>query len=287
MLQPITSGNAGKKKGGAAVPRRPLRATVAVTGRSGAAERQLRPPRRPALQQPTPRWGLRAVSPDPSDNEIRQNKGLLGTTHKLSLCTPLRTLLSYRVPPVGRPQSPDVLHAMKLHILILIACVLSACQRKSIDTFRGSYTFVDMSGVEHRGLAEGTSLPDKVMSSSGVITFYDNSGAKLAQANLATGKLDGIVRHWYPDGHLRMEQQYQSGRKHGLLTMFYTNGQRRLQNSFSNDIKDGWFLQWDQDGHETHRLHIRNGMIEPNYKNEDGEQGGSGYPPQGVGSPDP
>ena len=36
------------------------------------------------------------------------NKGLLGTTHNLSLCTPLRTLLDYRVQPVGRPQSPDV-----------------------------------------------------------------------------------------------------------------------------------------------------------------------------------
>ena len=36
------------------------------------------------------------------------NNGLLGTTHKLSLCTPLRTLLSYRVQRVGRPQSPDV-----------------------------------------------------------------------------------------------------------------------------------------------------------------------------------
>ena len=36
------------------------------------------------------------------------NKGLLGTTHKLSLGTPLRSLLSYRVQRVGRPQSPDV-----------------------------------------------------------------------------------------------------------------------------------------------------------------------------------
>ena len=36
------------------------------------------------------------------------NKGLLGTTHNLSLCIPIRTLLDYRVQPVGRPQSPDV-----------------------------------------------------------------------------------------------------------------------------------------------------------------------------------
>ena len=43
------------------------------------------------------------------------NKGLLGTTHNLSLCKPLRTLLDYRVQPVGRPQSPDVDHGYKIH----------------------------------------------------------------------------------------------------------------------------------------------------------------------------
>ena len=41
------------------------------------------------------------------------NKGLLGTTHKLSLGTPLRSLLSYRVQRVGRPQSPDVRQKIK------------------------------------------------------------------------------------------------------------------------------------------------------------------------------
>ena len=36
------------------------------------------------------------------------NKALLGTTHKLSLCAPFRTLHTYRVQPVGRPQNADV-----------------------------------------------------------------------------------------------------------------------------------------------------------------------------------
>jgi hypothetical protein len=36
------------------------------------------------------------------------NKGLLGTTHNLSLGNALRSLHSYRVQPVGRPQNPDV-----------------------------------------------------------------------------------------------------------------------------------------------------------------------------------
>ena len=36
------------------------------------------------------------------------NKALLGTTHKLPLCTPFRTLHTYRVQLVGRPQNADV-----------------------------------------------------------------------------------------------------------------------------------------------------------------------------------
>ena len=38
-----------------------------------------------------------------------QNKALLGTTHKLPLCTPFRTVHTYGVQPVGRPQNADVL----------------------------------------------------------------------------------------------------------------------------------------------------------------------------------
>ena len=36
------------------------------------------------------------------------NNGLLGTTHKLSLGKTFRSLQSYRIQPVGRPQNPDV-----------------------------------------------------------------------------------------------------------------------------------------------------------------------------------
>ena len=42
-----------------------------------------------------------------------QNKALLGTTHKLPLCTPFRTVHTYGVQPVGRPQNADVLLIMR------------------------------------------------------------------------------------------------------------------------------------------------------------------------------
>ena len=52
---------------------------------------------------------LRARNPAPEcEMKKEQNKALLGTTHKLPLCTPFRTVHTYGVQPVGRPQNADV-----------------------------------------------------------------------------------------------------------------------------------------------------------------------------------
>ena len=51
---------------------------------------------------------LRTPNPAPSLMRKEQNKALLGTTHKLPLCTPFRTVHTYGVQPVGRPQNADV-----------------------------------------------------------------------------------------------------------------------------------------------------------------------------------
>ena len=88
MLHVITSGNAGKKKGGAAVPRRPLRATASVKGRSSAAwaDRYGHPDGRRSNSPPL------AGADEPSQGisllrVARQNKGLHRTAHKLpKLC---------------------------------------------------------------------------------------------------------------------------------------------------------------------------------------------------------
>ena len=105
----ISDGKPGGEWGVAAVPRRPLRATVTVIGGDRPAG---------AKVMATATAGVIKTIPSPGraqgyTEKLRQpgngfNKGLLGTTHKLSLGTPYRTLLSYRVQRVGRPQSPDV-----------------------------------------------------------------------------------------------------------------------------------------------------------------------------------
>ena len=43
-----------------------------------------------------------------NEEEMTSNNRLQATTHKLSLCTPFRSLLDYRVQPVGRRLNRDV-----------------------------------------------------------------------------------------------------------------------------------------------------------------------------------
>ena len=37
------------------------------------------------------------------------------------------------------------------------------------------------------------------------------------------GKIDGIYKYWYPNGHLKVEQSYHKGKEHGRWTWWYEN----------------------------------------------------------------
>lgn len=108
-LQVISRVNAGMKRGGvAASPRQPLRATT--TRLSTATRRGDSYGHRDGGRYPNPALAVGFVPSrgSPLVGEIRQNKGLLGTTHKPSLYNRFRSLRRYTVQPVGRPQNPDV-----------------------------------------------------------------------------------------------------------------------------------------------------------------------------------
>ena len=84
MLQVITSGNAEKRKGFAAAPRHAYRAqTTLIRDCPAALATDYTNPAGPRFSEPRPRRSPRAVTLDPSGNEIRQNKGLHRTAHKL------------------------------------------------------------------------------------------------------------------------------------------------------------------------------------------------------------
>ena len=99
----ISDGNAGMKKEGS------RRSRDTATGhelqRLGAATRrgrQLRQIHRPAFPNHPLAWAFVPSRGTAPEKQIRFNKGLLGTTHNLSLGNALGSLHSYRVQPVGR-----------------------------------------------------------------------------------------------------------------------------------------------------------------------------------------
>ena len=71
-------------------------------------------------------WPYRAKIRRKSKN---LNKGLLGTTHKLSHCDGFRSLQSLFLQPVGRPQSPDVgtKKMKRIAISIVVLAFISGC----------------------------------------------------------------------------------------------------------------------------------------------------------------
>ena len=80
----ISSGNAEKRKGFAAAPRHAYRAqTTVIMGGPASLATDYTNTDGPRFSEPRPRRSPRAVTLDPSDNEIRQNKGLHRTAHKL------------------------------------------------------------------------------------------------------------------------------------------------------------------------------------------------------------
>ena len=105
----ISDGNAGMKKEGLRRSRdTAMRHELQRLGAAARRGRQLRQIHRPAFPN-HPLAGVVVPSRGSApEKQIRFNKGLLGTTHKVSLCAGFRSLQSLFLQPVGRPQSPDV-----------------------------------------------------------------------------------------------------------------------------------------------------------------------------------
>ena len=106
----ITSGNAEMKKEGSRRCRgNPYGPRItAIIGGHAALATDYSNSNGLRLSDPRPRRSPRAFTLKPSGNEIRQNNGLLGTTHKLCLGIGLRSRHPLDVQRVGRPQNPDV-----------------------------------------------------------------------------------------------------------------------------------------------------------------------------------
>jgi antitoxin component YwqK of YwqJK toxin-antitoxin module len=75
-----------------------------------------------------------------------------------------------------------------------------------------------------------------------VWTYYsDNDGSVRIREPYDEGNLEGMVRHYYPDGGVSEETGWKDNEKNGEWKQYYENGALRLRGSYKNDMLNGGY----------------------------------------------
>ncbi len=59
---------------------------------------------------------------------------------------------------------------------------------------------------------------------------------------------DGVWRHWYRSGQLRVEMHLEGGVPHGDYTLWWENGGKCAEGAFRKGKAEGVWRYWDEDG---------------------------------------
>ena len=74
----------------------------------------------------------------------------------------------------------------------------------------------------------------------GLVRVYHPSGRLkdfLPYADLAAGKLHGVVTTWYDDGQLSVRETFLKGQRDGELVAYYPDGQLKRQTQYTNGVE--------------------------------------------------
>jgi antitoxin component YwqK of YwqJK toxin-antitoxin module len=79
---------------------------------------------------------------------------------------------------------------------------------------------------------------------SGLFTFYDSDGRKIAEVPYRLDQIDGMVKLWYPaatpgtaeQGPRKLESLFAAGVRDGLTTAWYADGARRAELVYMNGV---------------------------------------------------
>ncbi len=91
------------------------------------------------------------------------------------------------------------------------------------------------------------------------------TGDSLLSINYLEGKLNGISKKWYPNGHIMEHRVYENNQKNGSQKSYWQNGKKRFVYNAIKDIQEGEMKEWDENGKLSHLGNYKNGQ-------EEGEQ---------------
>ena len=144
---------------------------------------------------------------------------------------------------------------MKSTLAILTLLALCACSAQPL-------TF------DENGFPHGT----------GVKQYNYDAGPLMLEENYQSGKL--VQSIWYrPDGTVIRQEEWENGSGTGIYLR--QDGTIRAALPYVNGVAHGIGVDYDEMGHATNTVEYKRGQ------KISSQQWGPGYPPQGVGSPDP
>ncbi|ELR71011.1 24-amino acid repeat protein [Fulvivirga imtechensis AK7] len=76
-----------------------------------------------------------------------------------------------------------------------------------------------------------------------------------------SGKKEGVVKQYYPDGSLKNEITFADGKKNGVAKNYYKNGRLRQQVSYLNNVKHGDVITYYESGSKYQVTPYVNGEI--------------------------
>jgi len=103
---------------------------------------------------------------------------------------------------------------------------------------------LEVGGPELEGTLVDSAQANERMLQGSEITYVD-------------GKLNGIMRHYDPEGNLESEICYQDGQYHGYYRTYYPDGHMHNEKFYKQGKMDGTFKAWDEDGSLFFEIHYK------------------------------
>jgi len=102
--------------------------------------------------------------------------------------------------------------------------------------------------------------PVDVERESYIVRYYYENGSLDLEENYSQRQLHGKYTSWYKNGQKCWEEDYVNGQLHGKCIEWYESGQKEWETNYVNDQKHGKSAVWSKDGtliHETYYIHGR------------------------------
>jgi antitoxin component YwqK of YwqJK toxin-antitoxin module len=145
-----------------------------------------------------------------------------------------------------------------IYIVLMIACV-SDQPMVAKEVVRAVIPSVGIMADDSKlKLVNGLWYYADTLFSGHVHAFHANGNMQRMQGYYS-GKEEGLLMTWFPDGQKESERYFVNGEKEGVHKGWWENGQQRFEYHFSNGQYEGDFREWSVNGTMAKHIEYKDG----------------------------